>query len=230
MNNRSRSRLHHAFDVLLARHGPQGWWPAESAFEVMVGAVMVQNTAWTNVERAIANLRRAGMLDARPILELSPGELGALIRPAGYFNVKAKRLRHVVAWYVERGGMERLKYWSTHRLRASLLAVHGVGKETADDILLYAFHRPVFVVDAYTRRIYDRLGIGDRDGDYEHLRSFTEDTFERRVRELDEWHALLVAHGKDTCRPKPRCGACALVDVCEFPGKASREGVKAKTT
>ena len=226
----NRSRLRHAYDVLLARHGLQGWWPAESAFEVIVGAVLVQNTAWTNVERAIANLREAGALDPNAILALAPAELGSMIRPAGYFNVKAKRLRHVVAWYREHGGTERLKFWSTARLRDSLLAVHGVGKETADDVLLYAFHRPVFVVDAYTRRIYERLGVAGGDADYEHLRALTEEALEKRTRDLNEWHALLVAHGKHTCRPKPRCGQCPLSDVCEFPGKASRQAARGART
>ncbi len=209
-------RVRHAYRSLLAHHGPQHWWPAETPFEVMVGAVLVQNTAWKNVERAVANLREAGALDADALLALPEADLAGLIRPAGYFNVKANRLRHLVRWYRDRGGMDRLKFQSTASLREALLAIHGVGRETADDILLYAFHRPVFVVDAYTRRLYERLGIIDGDEGYEAIRSLTEEALARSVPEMNEWHALIVAHGKDICRPRPRCGECPLLDRCEF--------------
>lgn len=216
MTQRSHPRIRHAYRTLLAHHGPQGWWPAETPFEVMVGAVLVQNTAWKNVERAIANLREAGALSAGKLLALPEAELAQLIRPAGYFNVKAKRLRHLVKWYRERGGMDRLKYRSTASLREALLAVHGVGRETADDILLYAFHRPVFVVDAYTRRLYERLGVMDGNEGYESLRGLTEEALSGSVPDMNEWHALIVAHGKDICRPRPLCGQCPLRDRCDF--------------
>ncbi len=214
--SRQGTRIRHAYRTLLAHHGPQHWWPAETPFEVMVGAVLVQNTAWTNVERAVANLRDAGALDANALLALPEAELARRIRPAGYFNVKARRLRNLVAWYRDRGGMERLKYWSTARLREALLAVHGVGRETADDILLYAFHRPVFVIDAYTRRLYERLGVMDGDADYESMRTMTEAALSSRVRDMNEWHALIVAHAKDVCRPNPLCDRCPLCTRCDY--------------
>lgn len=214
--SRQGTRIRHAYRTLLAHHGPQHWWPAETAFEVMVGAVLVQNTAWTNVERAIGNLRGRAALAPDALLDLSGPELASLIRPAGYFNVKAKRLRHLVEWYRARGGMDELKFWPTQRLREALLAVHGVGRETADDILLYAFNRPVFVIDAYTRRLYQRLGIMDGDADYESLRLTTEKALANRGRDMNEWHALIVAHGKHTCRPKPRCSQCPLSTRCDY--------------
>lgn len=216
MTRRNQTRIRHAYRTLLDHHGPQKWWPAQTPFEVMVGAVLVQNTAWTNVERAIANLRERGVLEPHALLVLPQPELASLIRPAGYFNVKARRLRHLVAWYRDRSGMARLKYWSTDRLREALLGVHGVGRETADDVLLYAFHRPVFVVDAYTRRLYERLGIIDGEEGYESLRALTEEALSGSVPRMNEWHALIVAHGKDTCCPRPRCDQCPLNDRCDY--------------
>ncbi|HEY5720277.1 MAG TPA: endonuclease, partial [Gammaproteobacteria bacterium] len=164
-------RLRAVYRRLLERYGPQHWWPAESPFEVMVGAVLTQNTAWSNVERAIANLRAADALSAERILALGPAELAARLRPSGYFNVKAARLRHFCSWYLEQGGRARLARWGTGRLRDALLGVHGIGAETADDILLYAFARPVFVIDAYTRRLCARLGLARGDEPYEVLRA-----------------------------------------------------------
>ena len=157
-------RLRAVYRRLLARHGPQHWWPAGTPFEVIVGAVLTQNTAWTNVERAIANLDAAGALSGEGLLALDHERLAALLRPSGYFNVKASRLRAVCAWYVARGGHARLRHWPTRRLRDALLGLHGVGPETADDILLYAFGRPVFVIDAYTRRLFLAAGTCTNDG------------------------------------------------------------------
>ena len=162
--------LRSVYDRLHRHHGGQAWWPAETAFEVLVGAVLTQNTAWTNVERAIANLRTQGVLDAEAIVAAPHEALAGWIRPSGYFNVKAGRLKALCGWYLEHGGFERLNAWETAALRESLLAVKGIGPETADDIVLYAFHRPVFVIDAYTRRIFGRLGLNHPAGGYEALR------------------------------------------------------------
>lgn len=220
MTRRTRPHIRHAYRTLRAYHGPQYWWPAETPFEVMVGAVLVQNTAWKNVERAIANLREAKALEAHALLALPETSLAQLIRPAGYFNVKAKRLRHLVEWYREQGGMDRLKYRATASLRESLLAIHGVGRETADDILLYAFHRPVFVVDAYTRRLYHRLGVMDGNEGYESLRRLTEEALSESMPDMNELHALIVAHGKDICRPRPLCSQCPLCADCAYANLA----------
>ncbi|MEO1750893.1 endonuclease III domain-containing protein [Thiofaba sp. EF100] len=194
--------------------GPQHWWPGESRLEIMVGAVLTQNTAWSNVERAIANLKAAGALSIEALLALSLDELAALIRPAGYFNVKARRLRALLEWVSAAGGEEALAQWSDDALRAGLLGVRGVGPETADDILLYAFGRPVFVIDAYTRRILGRLGLVDPGTGYEHLRAVIEAELPPDVPLYNQFHALLVAHGKEICRSRPRCAACVLRDGC----------------
>jgi endonuclease-3 related protein len=199
---------------LLSAHGPQAWWPADGPFEVMVGAVLTQNTAWVNVERAIENLKRAQALSATAIVGLPEPRLAELLRPSGYFNVKARRLRAFCAWYLAAGGLERLGRLQTARLRRALLAVPGVGPETADDILLYAFGRPVFVVDAYTRRLFGRLGLVDPDLPYDDVRRAFEAALGRRPALYNEYHALIVRHAKDVCRPRPLCAACCLSGRC----------------
>jgi endonuclease-3 related protein len=222
-------RLKQVFDRLSEHHGPLNWWPGESGFEVMVGAILTQNTAWSHVEQAIANLKRAQALTPEQILALPPEELGALIRPSGYFNVKSRRLRSFCQWYLEQGGERALSHWNTGVLRSALLSVNGVGPETADDILLYAFERPVFVVDAYTRRLFSRLGMVDGDVPYESLRASVEAIIGEDVPRLNELHAVIVIHGKEICRPRPRCNACVLLEECptgqglnRFPPKPRR--------
>lgn len=203
-------------DRLYAAFGPQHWWPADSPFEVAVGAVLTQNTAWTNVERAIANLKAAGCLDARTLHDLDPAELGELIRPAGYFNVKARRLQALCAFLLEEadGRPEALADRETSELRAALLDIKGVGAETADSILLYALHRPVFVVDAYTRRIFERLGLLGPGLPYAAIQDAFESALPRDRALFNEYHALIVALGKDYCKPRPRCGGCPLRPSC----------------
>jgi endonuclease-3 related protein len=199
---------------LFSAYGPRHWWPGDSAFEVMVGAVLTQNTAWINVEKAIVNLKRARMLSAKAIIETHPKRLANLIRPSGYFNVKAKRLRALCRWIVAEGGVKRLAAMSTQELRRALLAVHGIGPETADDILLYAFERPVFVIDAYTRRVFARLGTIKGPEPYEMLRRAFEMSLGEDAPLYNEYHALIVRHGKETCRKKPLCQSCCLATVC----------------
>ena len=202
------------YRILLRAHGRQHWWPADSPFEVMVGAVLTQNTAWINVERAIDNLRRASALDVEAIASMPEGRLATLLRPSGHFNVKARRLRQLCAWCLANGGVEGLAELATARLRHALLAVSGVGPETADDILLYAFERPVFVIDAYTRRLFGRLGLVDPEAPYEALRARFEGALGRRAALFNEYHALIVRHAKDVCRPRPRCADCCLRGQC----------------
>ena len=200
---------------LLTAHGPQHWWPANSAFEVMVGAVLTQNTAWTNVERAIAALRSDALLGPEAILAADEVRLAAALRPSGYFNVKARRLRALCAWLVELGGVDGAAGLCVTQLRASLLGVHGIGPETADDIVLYAFGHPVFVIDAYTRRLYARLGQIDGDEPYEQLRGWFEQSFGPDTGLFNEHHALIVRHAKDVCRKRvPHCGHCVLSGRC----------------
>lgn len=195
-------------------NGKQHWWPAESPFEVMVGAVLTQNAAWANVERAIDNLKESGTLTAAAIVQTHPRRLASRLRPSGYFNIKAKRLRALCRWLLDAGDVEAVAEWSTESLRKALLGINGVGPETADDILLYAFHRPVFVIDAYTRRIFHRLGLITGMEDYETLRCIFETSLQSEVGLFNEYHALIVLHGKDVCRKRPLCNLCCLREAC----------------
>lgn len=204
------------YDSLLAAYGPSDWWPGDSAFEIMVGAVLTQNTAWANVEKAIANLRSANLLSAQAIIDTRCARLAKLIRPSGYFNVKTKRLRALCRWVIDQGAVDNIHRLSTAELRSALLEVHGVGPETADDILLYAFRRPVFVIDAYTRRIFSRLGLIAGTEDYEALRERVEVALGKDATLYNEYHALIVRHAKDACRKKPLCQRCCLAPVCSL--------------
>jgi len=178
----------------------------------MVGAILTQNAAWPNVERAIANLKRARKLDPRAILALSGAELQRLIRPSGFFRVKARRLRAFVDYFVSRhqGSTARMRRVPLDRLRPELLAVHGVGPETADSILLYALDKPSFVIDAYTRRILERHGLITHKAGYEDVRAMFENKLPYRVRLFNEYHALFVRLAKTHCRPRPHCDGCPL--------------------
>ncbi len=204
-------------DLLLELYGPQGWWPAETRFEVIVGAILTQNTAWKNVEKAIANLKREGCLTPDRILSCPEERLKELIRPAGFYNQKAARLKEVSRFLLEHGGLEGLDVLPTEELRSLLLSIKGIGRETADSILLYAFDRPVFVVDRYTYRIFTRLGIWKGPFDYEGIRELVEKEI-KDVKELQEFHALLVEHAKRYCRKKPLCNDCPLNQLCPRVG------------
>ena len=210
------------FEALLDAYGPQYWWPAQTPFEVMVGAVLTQNTAWVNVERGLERLvQRLGgplALSAEGILALPEAGLAECLRPVGYFNVKARRLRSFCAGYLDAGGLDGLAGLDTPALRHRLLAIHGVGPETADDMVLYAFDRPVFVVDAYTRRLGGRLGLLDGEAGYETIRHGFERALGPDVPLFNEYHALIVRHAKDVCRSRPRCEGCCLRRLCPLVG------------
>lgn len=193
--------------------GPQGWWPGESPFEVCVGAILTQNTNWQNVERAIANLKQAGVLSPRALYELPEEILAELVRPAGYFRVKARRLKNFIRFLVEyfEGDLEGLFALPLEEARRTLLGVSGIGPETADSILLYAGGKPTFVIDAYTRRILLRHGLATEDMGYEDLREMFMRYLPADPELYNEYHALFVAVGKNFCRPKnPRCEECPL--------------------
>lgn len=210
-------RLRHVYDRLLAAYGPRGWWPgAESPFEVVVGAILTQNTAWANVERTLPRLREAGALTVAGVRAIPEPELAALLRPAGYFNTKARKLKAFVAMLdaSHGGSLERLLALPADELRAGLLATWGIGPETADCIVLYAAGRPSFVVDAYTARVFTRLGIAPERGRYEDWRRLFMDALPPDPPLYNEYHALIVTHGNRTCRPAPRCGGCVLREVC----------------
>ena len=205
-------RLLEIYDALLDAFGPQHWWPGDTPFEIALGAILTQNTSWANVEKAIANLRAAGCLEPPRFNALDGAELETLIRPAGYFRLKTKRLRNFMKWLFEdyAGELAALERVDTARLRAELLGISGIGPETADSILLYALNRPVFVVDAYTARVMVRHGLIEPDIDYEQLQALFEYHLEPDVGLFNEYHALLVRVGKDFCKPRPKCPGCPL--------------------
>ncbi len=212
---------------LLAAYGPLRWWPAETPLEVCVGAVLTQNTAWAGVERALANLRAAGVLgDARAMLALPEVRLAALIRPSGYFRLKARRLRALLSWIVEKGDGDPVAALAgeTMEVRASLLAVHGVGRETADSILLYAGGHPIFVVDAYTRRVLGRHRWFDPEAGYDAIRALFEGALPRDPSLYNQFHAEIVMVGKEFCRPSPRCSGCPLEPMLPPSGAATTRG------
>lgn len=197
----------------MARHyGPTHWWPGDTPFEIAVGAILTQNTAWSNVEKAIATLKREGLLHPRQMLDASDAALEAAVRPSGYFRQKARRVRHFAAHLCAHygGSMARMARRPLPALREELLALHGIGPETADDILLYACGKPVFVVDAYTRRIFSRHGLVAPDIGYEALRACFESHLLRSLHLYKEYHGLIVWTGKDFCRKHPRCEGCPL--------------------
>jgi endonuclease-3 related protein len=201
------------FETLYSSLGPQSWWPARTPLEVIVGAILTQNTAWTNVERAIANLRRARLLSARGLERVPQARLARLIRSSGYFRQKARKLK-AFARFLRReygGSLGRMFRAPTAELREKLLAVHGIGPETADSILLYAGGHPVFVVDAYTKRILHRHALAPEKAGYEQVRALFENSLPRDAALFNEFHALLVVTGKNWCRTRaPRCESCPL--------------------
>ena len=196
------------YQRLIGAYGDQSWWPADSSFEVMVGAVLTQNTAWTNVEKAISNLKHADSLTLEGLLALPDEALAELIRPSGYFNIKAKRLKNLCLWLAENGGERKLAAVDTGALRLSLLQVNGVGPETADDILLYAFARPVFVIDTYTRRLFTKLCLIQGTEPYEDLRQIFEAELEADVSLFNQYHALVVRHAREKCQQTADCRHC----------------------
>jgi len=201
------------YETMSAALGPMGWWPARTPFEVIVGAILTQSTAWGNVEQAIANLRAARLLTPSAMLHVRTSRLAALVRPSGYFRQKAKKLKAFVGFLDAeyRGSLREMFLTPTSELREKLLAVHGIGPETADSILLYGGNHAVFVVDAYTHRIFGRHGITDGKPEYEKVRAMIESSLPRQHELFNEFHALIVNTGKNWCRKSaPRCEQCPL--------------------
>ncbi len=201
------------YETMFSRLGPRHWWPARSAFEVIVGAILTQNTSWSNVERAIANLRREKLLALRSLERTRTSRLAKLIRSSGYFRQKARKLKSLVRFLRKEygGSLDRMFQTPTADLREKLLSLHGIGPETADSILLYAGNRSVFVVDAYTRRILERHEIIRPHASYEEIRQLFEANLTPSYPLYNEYHALLVAVGKEWCHTKdPRCSECPL--------------------
>jgi len=207
-----RHRLLRLYDAALSVLGPQHWWPAESQFEVAVGAILTQNTAWINVERAIANLKGARLLSPAALARVPFGELARALRPSGYFRVKARRLKAFIQhlWKHHGGSLRRMLARPLPTVRAELLGISGVGPETADSILLYAGNHPIFVVDAYTRRILSRHRLVSPKASYEELQRLLMANLPSDPALFNEYHGLLVRIGKEFCRSRPRCETCPL--------------------
>jgi endonuclease-3 related protein len=208
--------LENIYRRLFDKFGPQHWWPGETPFEVMIGAVLTQSAAWKNVETAITNLKTAGLMLPAVLRRKSPEEIAPLIHSAVYYNVKARKLKALVEYIgsARNDDLDRLFEKDTGQLRDELLAVWGIGEETADSILLYAANKPVFVIDTYTRRIMDRIGIHPENDTYSDWQSFFMKNLPTDVSLFNEYHALLVHLGKETCRPKPHCTDCPISDIC----------------
>ena len=205
-------KLHAYYDSLYDHFGPQNWWPADSPWEVCIGVILVQNTNWKNVEMAIQNLKDKHCLDVDSIIKIKHDLLAELIRPSGYFNIKTKRLKATAEWWQK--NRHAAAGWSVERLRRSLLEVNGIGEESADSIILYAFNKPVFVVDTYTRRILSRHGLIHETASYEETQAlFSELSKDSNL--FNEFHALLVHVGKHFCKRIAHCEGCPLKGVEE---------------
>ena len=217
MASKTQKILAEIFNKLFAHFGPQHWWPGDTPFEVLVGAVLTQNTAWTNVEKAIANLKQEKVLTFSRMLNLAPGKLALLIRPSGYYNVKAKRLRNLLFFIHTNYSDSLVRMFSADpaRLRQQLLEVNGIGQETADSILLYAGEKPFFVVDAYTKRIFSRRGLIADNADYHTVQGLFMNNLTPNASFYNEYHALIVRIGKDHCKKvKPLCSDCPIFPEC----------------
>ena len=203
------------YRVLFRHFGAQYWWPGQTRFEVIVGAILTQNTNWGNVEKALANLKKRKLLTPQKLSSISFSRLSELIRPSGYFKIKAKRLKNFLDFLFKeyRGDLNQIQGESADLLREKLLAVNGIGPETADSILLYAFGKPVFVIDAYAKRFLYRHGLAEEKTDYGSLQKLFTGALPEEVQLFNEYHALIVRLGKVYCRPKPDCEQCPLKGV-----------------
>ena len=221
MDNQSTSQvLQDIYRQLMARYGPQHWWPAEEPFEVIVGAILTQSAAWSNVDKAIANLKSAGALSPKELRRLTTPELAALIHPCGYYNAKALKLKSFAHWLGEYYGdnLDKLFASSAEYLRQQLLSLHGIGPETADSIILYAAGKPIFVIDSYTRRIISRIGLAPMVDSYTAYQSLFMDNLPADAGLFNEYHALLVCLAKNVCRRRPLCHQCCLNNICQRSG------------
>ena len=205
-------RLMEMYNLLLNHFGPQNWWPAENELEMMVGAVLTQNTNWKNVEKAIRNLKKRNLLSLKGLQSLSLTDLAAEIRPAGYYNVKARRLKNLMDFIVGHYRADLSQFFNdeTQNLREGLLSINGIGPESADSILLYAAHRPIFVIDSYTYRIMHMHGLSEEQANYYEMQDLFMDNLPHDPVLFNEFHALIVQTGKNYCRKTPLCSQCPL--------------------
>lgn len=203
---------------LSIHYGPQQWWPSDTYFEMILGAILTQSTSWTNAEKALNNLRQLGLLDPHRMSELPIDNLASLLRPSGYFNQKSLKVKAFVDHLRNHYNNDLASFLAQKpdKLRTELLSIYGIGEETADDILLYAAGQPFFVIDAYTKRILGRMGIRPQDDSYGAWQSLFHTSLLRNSDNYNEYHALLVAHGKETCQRNPKCKDCCILDLCKF--------------
>ena len=204
------------FHRLLEAYGPQGWWPADTKLEMVLGAILTQSVAWRGVERALANLEEAGCTSVEALHATPEMDLAKLLRPSGYFNAKARKVKAFVSHLWDRydGDLDAMLSKDTAQLRAELLSIYGIGEETADDIVLYAAGQPSFVIDSYTRRIMQRLRISPTTNSYAAHQAVFHDSLPPDAELFNEYHALLDHHAKASCRKKPLCSSCCLLDLC----------------
>ncbi len=208
----NRKNLIWIYNQLYQFFGPQHWWPARTPFEVMIGAILTQNTSWLNVEKAINNLKRDNLLEIEKIKHLNTDKLASIIKPAGYYNIKARRIKNLVKLLcsIYSSDFDKMSDLDLSKLRTELLSINGIGPETADSILLYALNKPVFVIDAYTRRVLARHNILDEEATYECFQIYFMNNLPHDIRLFKEFHALLVQLGKNICRKVPACDVCPL--------------------
>ncbi len=213
-----KTRIEYIFGLLYRRFGKRNWWPADSPFEVIAGAILTQNTAWTNVEKAIVNLKRAHMLSPGKLHSQPVSSIAQLIRPSGFYNQKAKRLKLMADYLVMNyeGNINAMCKKETSLLRDDLLSIKGIGKETADSILLYACNKPVFVVDSYTCRVLGRHGLIHEQMGYDEIQQVFMDNLEHKTPLFNEYHALIVELAKNYCRTKPLCEHCPLSGLARY--------------
>jgi len=215
------------YDRLYIRYGPQHWWPADDAFEVIIGAILTQAASWDNVDKALVNLKAQGLLNPTALWAVDEGQLASLIRPSVYFNAKAQKIKAFVQHLREHynDDMRSLLEKDADDLRQELLFIYGIGEETADDIVLYAAHKPIFVIDAYTRRILGRLGLEPARDTYGSYQAIFMENLSHDTELFNEYHALLDRHGGETCRKsKPACARCCLLDICPTGAQNVLEG------
>ncbi|MBL7130113.1 MAG: endonuclease III domain-containing protein [Candidatus Omnitrophica bacterium] len=207
--------LKEIYQRLYKTFGPQHWWPADTPFEVIIGAILTQNTAWVNVTKAVANLKQNNLFVPRAMKKISLRTLAGMVRSTGYYNQKAKKIKNFIKFLFDnyQGDLKRMFSQDLLLLRTQLLTVNGIGQESADSILLYAGNQPIFVVDAYTRRIFSRHNLIEPDASYYAIQNYFMDNLENDVRLFNEYHALLVCLGKEICKPKPDCCHCPLRDI-----------------
>lgn len=210
------NKVYEIYKDLYDYYGPQHWWPADDWFEVTVGAILTQNTAWNNVEKSIENLKQRDLLEPEKLSKIKEDDLAQLIRSSGFYNLKSKRLKNFLEWLKKYNyDIDKIKNKSVTSLREELLSIKGIGKETADSILLYAFEMPVFVIDAYTKRMFSRLGL-ILSRQYDEFQDFFEKNLTKDVQLYNEYHALIVKHSKVYCKKTPKCSDCFLKEKCNW--------------